>query len=244
MKFDGEKVEFDLYKAMKHPVDDHSLCSIDVIEPLAQDLFDISREDELQSIIENDIDESYTDFSISSNMQELAAQMDVEGKSPTLLGIGPNLLTPSEVLVPSVVQAPEIELKQRPSHLCTLDVEIKDKKGAENLVADHLSRLVNEEDKPESQKPILGTFPDDTLCRIEHKSTPESGAPTSTADAPAPESDAPASFPDAPTPLLLSPSQSVLGLHSVNPWYRDIVNYLVCGEFPPDHTKAQTEKIR
>ena len=33
--------------------------------------------------------------------------------------------------------------------LSEFDVEIKDKKGAENLVANHLSRLVNEEDKPD-----------------------------------------------------------------------------------------------
>ena len=34
MEFDGETVKFNIYVAMKYPVDDHSLCSIDIIEPI------------------------------------------------------------------------------------------------------------------------------------------------------------------------------------------------------------------
>ncbi|XP_070676276.1 uncharacterized protein, partial [Malus domestica] len=43
------------------------------------------------------------------------------------------------------------------------DIEIQDKKGSENVVADHLSRLVHEEDVV----PILETFPDEQLMSIE-----------------------------------------------------------------------------
>ncbi|KAL6512238.1 hypothetical protein OROHE_019850 [Orobanche hederae] len=42
------------------------------------------------------------------------------------------------------------------------DIEIKDEKGTENIVADHLSRLVHEEDAI----PLLETFPDEQLFRI------------------------------------------------------------------------------
>ncbi|CAN6570895.1 unnamed protein product [Malus baccata var. baccata] len=43
------------------------------------------------------------------------------------------------------------------------DIEIRDKKGSENVVADHLSRLVHEEDVV----PIPETFPDEQLMSIE-----------------------------------------------------------------------------
>ncbi|CAL8116809.1 unnamed protein product [Prunus armeniaca] len=43
------------------------------------------------------------------------------------------------------------------------DVEISDKRGCENVVADHLSRLVHEEDL----LPILEAFPDEQLLTIE-----------------------------------------------------------------------------
>ncbi|CAN6700770.1 unnamed protein product [Malus baccata var. baccata] len=43
------------------------------------------------------------------------------------------------------------------------DIEIRDKKGCENVVADHLSRLVREEES----LPISETFPDEQLLSIE-----------------------------------------------------------------------------
>ncbi|KAM2096782.1 hypothetical protein ACFX1R_020383 [Malus domestica] len=43
------------------------------------------------------------------------------------------------------------------------NIEIKDKKGSENVVADYLSRLVHEEDS----LPILETFPDEQLLSLE-----------------------------------------------------------------------------
>ncbi|KAM2411779.1 hypothetical protein ACFXTH_030097 [Malus domestica] len=39
------------------------------------------------------------------------------------------------------------------------DIEIRDKKGSENMVADHLSRMVHEEDA--NAVPIQDTFPDE-----------------------------------------------------------------------------------
>lgn len=39
------------------------------------------------------------------------------------------------------------------------DIEIKDRKGSENPVADHLSRIIQEEDS----LPLLETFPDEHL---------------------------------------------------------------------------------
>ncbi|CAN6695199.1 unnamed protein product [Malus baccata var. baccata] len=47
------------------------------------------------------------------------------------------------------------------------DIEIRDKKGSENVVADHLSRLVHEEDVV----PIPETFPDEQLMSIEDART-------------------------------------------------------------------------
>ena len=45
------------------------------------------------------------------------------------------------------------------------DIEIKDKKGSENVVADHLSRL--ERDKPEMSIDINEIFPDEQIFGVE-----------------------------------------------------------------------------
>jgi hypothetical protein len=74
------------------------------------------------------------------------------------------------------------------------DLEIKDKKGADNSVADHLSRIVNEED----MLPIAETFPDEQLLHLQGK----------------------------------------------EPWYADIVNFLVTGILPYELKKARKDKIK
>ncbi|XP_050136150.1 uncharacterized protein LOC126611867 [Malus sylvestris] len=74
------------------------------------------------------------------------------------------------------------------------DIEIRDKKGSENVVADHLSRLVHEEDVI----PIPETFPDEQL----------------------------------------------MSLQVSEPWYADLVNFLVSKRFPSEFTRHQRDKLR
>ncbi|KAM2710250.1 hypothetical protein EV2_047831 [Malus domestica] len=76
------------------------------------------------------------------------------------------------------------------------DIEIRDKKGRENVVADHLSRMVHEEH--EHDMPIPETFPDKQLLSIEVS----------------------------------------------EPWYADLVNYLVSKQVPSTLTKHQCDKLR
>ncbi|CAL9018387.1 unnamed protein product [Prunus brigantina] len=46
------------------------------------------------------------------------------------------------------------------------DLEIRDKKGFENMVADHLSRLVSEVEMSDDATPIMRMFPDEQLYVI------------------------------------------------------------------------------
>ena len=39
VEFDGEIVKFNIFDAMKHPNDVHSLCQIDVINSIMEDVF-------------------------------------------------------------------------------------------------------------------------------------------------------------------------------------------------------------
>jgi hypothetical protein len=50
------------------------------------------------------------------------------------------------------------------------DIEIQDKKGSKNMVADHLSRLTVE--FTEEAAPIFETFPDEQLIHIAHTPSP------------------------------------------------------------------------
>ena len=74
------------------------------------------------------------------------------------------------------------------------DLEIKDKSGAENLVADHLSRI----QQPCEETSIADSFPEEHLYH----------------------------------------------LHGKDPWYADLVNYLVAKEIPKHFTKSQIAKLK
>ncbi|XP_043807659.1 uncharacterized protein LOC122722072 [Manihot esculenta] len=51
MEFDGEEVKFNVYDVMKYSDDNFSLCSIDIINPLAQETFKLSKEDKLEVVL-------------------------------------------------------------------------------------------------------------------------------------------------------------------------------------------------
>ncbi|XP_070676250.1 uncharacterized protein [Malus domestica] len=74
------------------------------------------------------------------------------------------------------------------------DIEIRDKKGSENVVADHLSRMVHNEES----LPIAETFPDEQLLSIKVS----------------------------------------------EPWYADLVNFLVSKRIPNTFTRHQRDKLR
>ncbi|KAM0956165.1 hypothetical protein ACFX2A_024974 [Malus domestica] len=74
------------------------------------------------------------------------------------------------------------------------NIEIRDKKGSENVMADHLSRLVHKNDF----LPILETFPDEQL----------------------------------------------LSLEVSEPWYANLVNYLVTKQVPSTLDKYKRDKLR
>ena len=114
------------------------------------------------------------------------------------------------------------------------DLEIRDKKGVENSVADHLSRLHWEEDTT-VKLPINDSFPDEqllaissgledihtdctqihTVCAIQH-------------------TDRTAGHTDRITPQQKQQA----------PWYADIPNYLVSGVFPAAMSFQQKKKLK
>ena len=52
------------------------------------------------------------------------------------------------------------------------NIEIKDKKGLENVVADYLSRLELEQDGDEEEEPIQELFPNEMLLAIQSLNVP------------------------------------------------------------------------
>ncbi|CAN6579328.1 unnamed protein product [Malus baccata var. baccata] len=132
MEFDGEVVNFNLSDSIKYPSEDHSCFSIDIIDSLAQGYLEDLNDDTLEKVITRSMEPTIkgADSRLphgthepghavppSEEILELVAALESlpkhGGKSPNFDSIP--ILT--NKLLPSIVQAPILDLKPLPSHL-------------------------------------------------------------------------------------------------------------------------------
>ncbi|CAN6695146.1 unnamed protein product [Malus baccata var. baccata] len=118
MEFDGEVIDFNLSESIKFPKDDHSCFSIDIIDDLAQDFLDSLERDTLETTIAQGIGQK-SGFAVPRNVEEAEIVAALEslpqhhGKPSNPISISVS----THKLLPSVIQAPVLELKVLPDHL-------------------------------------------------------------------------------------------------------------------------------
>ncbi|CAN6697888.1 unnamed protein product [Malus baccata var. baccata] len=117
MEFDGEIINFKISEAMKFPKDDHSCFSIDVLDELAQDYLDMLQDDPLETTIAQGLGTKPNLAVPKDEHAELVAALESlpqhRGKPSNPIPIPVSTNT----LLPSVIQAPVLELKSLPDHL-------------------------------------------------------------------------------------------------------------------------------
>ncbi|KAM1757992.1 hypothetical protein ACFX11_007167 [Malus domestica] len=118
MEFDGEVIDFNLSESIKFPKDDHSCFSIDIIDDLAQDFLDCLERDTLETTIAQGIGQK-SGFAVPRSVEEaeivaaLESLPQYHGKPSNPISISVS----TNKLLPSVTQAPVLELKLLPDHL-------------------------------------------------------------------------------------------------------------------------------
>ncbi|CAN6679393.1 unnamed protein product [Malus baccata var. baccata] len=118
MEFDGEVIDFNLSQSIKFPKDDHSCFSIDIIDDLAQDFLDCLERDTLETTIAQGIGQK-SGFAVPRSEEEAEIVAALEslpqhhGKPSNPISIPVS----TNKLLPSVIQAPVLELKPLPDHL-------------------------------------------------------------------------------------------------------------------------------
>ncbi|CAN6679072.1 unnamed protein product [Malus baccata var. baccata] len=117
MEFDGEIINFNISEAMKFPKDDHSCFSIDILDELAQDYLDMLEDDPLETTIAQGFGTKPNMAVPNDEHAELVAALESlpkhHGKPSNPIPIPVSTNT----LLPSVIQAPVLELKPLPDHL-------------------------------------------------------------------------------------------------------------------------------
>ncbi|CAN6581623.1 unnamed protein product [Malus baccata var. baccata] len=117
IEFDGEIINFNISEAMKFPKDDHSCFSIDILDELAQDYLDMLEDDPLETTIAQGFGTKPNMAVPNDEHAELVAALESlpkhHGKPSNPIPIPVSTNT----LLPSVMQAPVLELKPLPDHL-------------------------------------------------------------------------------------------------------------------------------
>ncbi|KAM2425279.1 hypothetical protein ACFX1W_022738 [Malus domestica] len=117
MEFDGEIINFNISEAIKFSKDDHSCFSIGAFDALAQEFLDSLEDDPLETTIAQGIGLK-PNLAIPNVAQaEIVAAFESlpqhRGKPSNLIPISVSTNT----LLPSMIQAPVLELKPLPDHL-------------------------------------------------------------------------------------------------------------------------------
>ncbi|XP_071921870.1 uncharacterized protein [Coffea arabica] len=119
MEFDGEIVNFNIFDAMKYPDEANSVFTLSVIEPLVHDTFELDGDDVLAVALAKHLELGATlDVEINDELYRAVEALH------SLPPISPryeltSLFVPKTQakLLPSVMQAPELELNPLPKHL-------------------------------------------------------------------------------------------------------------------------------
>ncbi|XP_026383921.1 uncharacterized protein LOC113279439 [Papaver somniferum] len=123
MEFDGEVICFNNYETMRYPSDVHSCFSVDVINSLAQQMFDLRCDDPFETIItrsvgSKDFKDPRTELKLGDEFEETIGELNSLQQCPPIHDISfISLSCTDEKLLSSILQAPKLELKPLPDHL-------------------------------------------------------------------------------------------------------------------------------
>ncbi|CAM8934164.1 unnamed protein product [Rhodiola kirilowii] len=141
MEVEGETFSFDIFRAMKHPMEFKEVHALDTLDDLVQEVQREPRADSLELLL-NGAESSYE---LAEGLHKTLAHLTISEPLTPGYEVNEVKLFKSNTFLPSVMQAPEIELKPLPGHLKyaflgenhTLPVIIKS-----GLEADQERRLV------------------------------------------------------------------------------------------------------
>ncbi|XP_019172808.1 PREDICTED: uncharacterized protein LOC109168223 [Ipomoea nil] len=121
MEFDGELIKFNIYNAMKYPDDVSSVSLVDVVDPFVQKISYLTYNNSLEvalnlNLTPDGLKKIINKFSLNFDLQDIVHEL--ESLKPMKYNAYYIELPISDTkLLPSVVQAPKIELKPLPDHL-------------------------------------------------------------------------------------------------------------------------------
>ncbi|KAK4397589.1 Retrovirus-related Pol polyprotein from transposon [Sesamum angolense] len=121
MEFDGEIIKFNIYDSMRYPSDIPTALLVDIVDPFVQALSSTNSEDHVKFVLEKSLTPMLVqileqDMTVDPNNSE--SVFELESLSSLRLNLAFIELPQSRTkLLPSILQAPALKLKELPNHL-------------------------------------------------------------------------------------------------------------------------------
>ncbi|XP_073138513.1 uncharacterized protein [Henckelia pumila] len=103
VEFDGEIVKFNIFDAMKYPSENHSICSIDVVDSIVREVFEEECETENFQM--------YAQLNVDEELAEAYGISEQEIDQTRVTNFKVEIPFSHKKLLPSALQAPKLELK-------------------------------------------------------------------------------------------------------------------------------------
>ncbi|CAM8901260.1 unnamed protein product [Rhodiola kirilowii] len=113
MEVEGEVFSFDIFRAMKHRMEFEEVHALDALDDLVKEIQPELRADPLEAIL-NGTEGSYE---LTEDLHETVAHLTISEPLTPEYEVSEVKLFISNTFLPSVMQAPKIELKPLPGHL-------------------------------------------------------------------------------------------------------------------------------
>ncbi|CAM8905405.1 unnamed protein product [Rhodiola kirilowii] len=113
MEVEGEVFSFDIFRAMKHPMEFEEVHAFDAFDDLIQEVQPEPRADPLELILNG----AKSSYNLVEGLHETLAHLTISEPLTPGYEVNEVKLFKSNTVLPSVMQAPKIELKPLPVHL-------------------------------------------------------------------------------------------------------------------------------
>ncbi|CAM9000092.1 unnamed protein product [Rhodiola kirilowii] len=113
MEVEGEVFSFDIFRAMKHPMEFEEVHALDALDDQVQEIQPELRVDPLEAILSG----AKGSYNLTKDLHETVAHLTISKPLTPEYEVNEVKLFKSNTFLPSVMQAPKIELKPLPGHL-------------------------------------------------------------------------------------------------------------------------------
>ncbi|CAM8926085.1 unnamed protein product [Rhodiola kirilowii] len=117
MEVEGEVFSFDIFRAMKHPMVYEAVHALDTLNDLVQEVHPERGTDPLELAIEQAVYSHEDSYELTETIMDALAQLEIAQPLTPRYEVNTIRLFKSNVCLPSILQAPTVELKPLPEHL-------------------------------------------------------------------------------------------------------------------------------